>query len=76
MYKSNITINGIDTARRFVAVTAKYPQIKITLNDKDYKIDAHSIIGILSLDLSKPVAIEAEGELLDRFIDDLKPFTV
>lgn len=76
MYSTDITINGIDAARAFVALTAKYPQIQITLNHNEYSIDAHSIIGILSLDLEKPVALEAEGENLDSFIEELKPFTV
>ena len=76
MYSTNISINGIDAARAFVAMTAKYPMIKITLNHNEYSIDAHSIIGILSLDLSKPIAIEANGDDMDSFIEDLKPFTV
>lgn len=76
MYKSQITINGIDAARNFVAMTAKYPKIRITLNHNEYEINAHSIIGILSLDLSKPIEIEAEGDDLEPFINDLKPFSV
>ena len=76
MYSTDITIKGIDAARTFVALTAKYPQIRITLNHNEYSIDAHSIVGILSLDLDKPVALEAEGEELDSFIEELKPFTV
>ena len=76
MYSTNIAINGIDKAREFVAMTAKYPQIKITLNHNEYSIDAHSIIGILSLDLTKPILVEAEGTEMDAFIEDLKPFTV
>lgn len=76
MYSTNININGVNGAREFVALTAKYPQIQITLNHNEYSIDAHSIIGILSLDLSKPIALEAEGEDIDAFIEALKPFTV
>lgn len=76
MYKSQITINGIDSARSFVAMTAKYPDIRITLNHNEYEINAHSIIGILSLDLSKSIEVEAEGDDLEPFINDLKPFSV
>ena len=76
MYKSQITINGIDAARRFVTMTAKYPEIRITLNHNEYEINAHSIIGILSLDLSKPIELEAEGNDIEPFINDLKPFSV
>ena len=57
-------------------MTAKYPKISITLNHNEYSINAHSIIGILSLDLTKPITVEAEGENLDSFVEALKPFTV
>ena len=76
MFSTKIRINGIDSARAFVAMTAKYPQIRITLNHNEYSIDAHSIIGILSLGLSKPIDLDAEGENMDSFIEALKPFTV
>lgn len=76
MYSTKIMIKGVDAARAFVAMTAKYPGVRITLNHNEYSIDAHSIIGILSLDLSKPIAVEAEGDELDNFIEALKPFTV
>lgn len=76
MYHGNIHINGIDQARAFVAMTEKYPEIKITLNCDEYAVDAHSIIGILSLDLSKPILLSAEGGDLNALIDDLKPYTV
>ena len=76
MYNAHISIKGINDARDFVAMTTKYPQIRITLNHNEYSIDAHSIIGILSLDLTKPIALDAEGDKIEEFIEDLKPFTV
>lgn len=76
MYSTKISINGIDAARAFVAMTSKYPGVKITLNHNEYSIDAHSIVGILSLDLSKHITLEAEGENLDSFKEALEPFTV
>ena len=76
MYNGSIHINGIDMARDFVTLTAKYPKLRIMLNCEEYVVDAHSIIGILSLDLSQPIEISAEGEGLDEFVDGLKPYTV
>ena len=76
MYSTKIKISGVDSARAFVAMTAKYPHIRITLNHNEYSIDAHSIIGILSLDLTKPIDLEADGVNIDSFIEALKPFTV
>lgn len=74
--KRTITIPNIETARNFVAMTAKYPFIKLNLNCDDYSIDAHSIIGILSLDLSKPLELDIDGEISNDFVLDLEPYTV
>ena len=76
MYHCTITIKSIERARAFVAMTAKYPKIKIMLTCQEYCVDAHSIIGILSLDLSSTIDLTAEGDDLDALISDLKPFTV
>ena len=71
-----IHISDLDMARAFVATTAKYPDIKIMLNCEEYSVDAHSIIGILSLDLSQPLTLCAEGGNLNGLIADLEPYTV
>lgn len=76
MYNGKILINSLDSARAFVALTAGYPEEKITLTSNEYQVDAHSIIGILSLDLSQPLDISAEGKNTKKFIDEIKPFTV
>ena len=76
MYHGKILINGIDSARSFVALTAKYPELKIMLRCEEYEVDAHSIIGILSLDLSRQIDVTAEGDSAEEFAVDLKPFTV
>lgn len=76
MYNGKILINGIEPAREFVALTADYPRLRIMLNSHEYSVDAHSIIGILSLDLTQPLDISVEGEDTERFVDALKPFTV
>lgn len=76
MYTCDISINNIETARAFVNMTSKFPAIVITLNSEEYTIDAHSIIGILSLDLSRPIRLEAQGEDIESFVEALEPFTV
>ncbi len=76
MFTKTLSIPNIDAARAFVGITAKYPRTIITLISEEYKIDAHSIIGILSLDLSRPITLEADGEGIDTLELDLEPFTV
>lgn len=62
MYKSTIMIKDIDTAREFVDKMGKYMDTKVTLNSGDYSIDGHSIIGIISLDITKPIEVIVDGE--------------
>ena len=56
-----ISLNSIDKVKSFVNEITKYD------NDGRYVIDAKSIMGIFSLDLSKPIDlnIHAEGNVDD-----------
>lgn len=76
MFYGKIRIKNVEEARAFFEMTAKYPDLRIMLESNEYKVDGHSIIGILSLDLSRPLTISAEGEETKEFIYDLQPFTV
>ena len=76
MFNGKIHIKNVEEARAFFEMTARYPDLRITLESDEYKVDGHSIIGILSLDLSRPLTISADGEDTEAFIDDLQPFTV
>ena len=71
-----ISLNSIDKVKAFVNEITKYD------NDYDlvsgrYVIDAKSIMGIFSLDLSKPIDlnIHAEGEL-DDIMAALEPYII
>ena len=71
-----ISLNSIDKVKSFVNEITKY------YNDFDlvsgrYVIDAKSIMGIFSLDLSKPIDlnIHADGEL-DDILAALEPYII
>ncbi|MBQ7964819.1 MAG: HPr family phosphocarrier protein [Ruminococcus sp.] len=74
MYNSTITIKDIDTARGFVDKMAKFMDTDITLNSGDYSIDGHSIIGIISLDLSKPIEVILSDNAPSELIDIIKQY--
>lgn len=76
MYECTITISSIDMARAFVDMINKYKDIKVDLIYENYCIDAHSIIGLLSLDFSKPITLKAKGDINENFKNDLKPYTI
>lgn len=76
MYNSTIFIKDIDTAREFVDKMGKFMDTKITLKSGDYCIDGHSIIGIISLDITKPIEVEASGNVTDELVEILKQYAI
>ena len=75
MYRKQIFLKDLDEVKHFVEMTAKYEKLKINLISGIYTIDAHSIIGIVSLDISTPILLEVpEEEPSAEFIEDIKKF--
>ncbi len=72
-----VSLNSIDKVKTFVNEISKY-DFDFDLVSGRYVIDAKSIMGIFSLDLSKPIDlnIHAEGEKLDEVLAGLKPYVV
>lgn len=64
-----ISLNSIDKVKSFVNEITKYDN-DFDLVSGRYVIDAKSIMGIFSLDLSKPIDlnIHAEGDLSDILV--------
>ena len=69
-----ISLNSIDKVKSFVNEISKFDN-DFDLVSGRYVIDAKSIMGIFSLDLSKPLnlAIHAE-ENLDEILEVIKPY--
>ena len=76
MITVKISLNSIDKVKSFVSDISKY-ESDFDLVSGRYVIDAKSIMGIFSLDLSKPIdcTIHAE-EGVDEILKDLAPYTV
>ena len=71
-----ISLNSIGKVKSFVNAITQF-DFDFDLISGRYVIDAKSIMGIFSLDLSKPIdlAIHTE-ENLDTIMDVLKPYLV
>lgn len=69
-----ISLNSIDKVKSFVNAITQF-DYDFDLISGRYVIDAKSIMGIFSLDLSKPIdlAIHAEEEL-DTILEVIKPY--
>ena len=71
-----ISLNSIDKVKSFVNDISKF-NYDFDLVSGRYVIDAKSIMGIFSLDLSKPIdlCIHAEEDL-DAVLEMLKPYLI
>ena len=72
-----ISLNSIDKVKSFVNDISKF-NFDFDLVSGRYVIDAKSIMGIFSLDLSKPIElnIHAEGENLDAVMEKLTSYII
>lgn len=75
MYTTKIFLRDLTHVKQFAAMTAKYDKLKINLISDIYTIDAHSLIGIISLDISDPMVLELpDEEPSEAFLADVQPF--
>ena len=73
----SISLNSIDKVKAFVNDISKY-EFDFDLVSGRYVIDAKSIMGIFSLDLSKPIDLNshAEGSNLENVLEVLNPYII
>lgn len=71
-----ISLNSIDKVKAFVNEVTKFDS-DFDLVSGRYVIDAKSIMGIFSLDLSKPIDLNIHNDAqADNIVNALKPFIV
>ena len=72
-----ISLNSIDKVKSFVNAITQF-NFDFDLISGRYVIDAKSIMGIFSLDLSKPINlnVHAEGSSLDEVLKVLAPYII
>ena len=73
-----ISLNSSDKVKSFVNDLVRFTDVDLDLVSGRYVIDAKSIMGIFSLDLSKPIDlnIHADESRLDEIVDTLKPYII
>ena len=70
-----IALNSISDVKTFVNIVSKC-DFDIDLTSGRYVVDAKSIMGIFSLDLSKPIAMEVYDDACDDLLEEIKPFII
>lgn len=54
---------------------AQFPNIMMMIRSGDYTVDAHSLIGVFSLDINKPIELLLEKEPDDNLKSAISRFT-
>ena len=75
MKKVNIKLDSIASVKKFVSVVSMH-DFDVDLASGRYAVDAKSIMGIFSLDLSNPIEVIAHTDDADKFFDEIKEFIV
>lgn len=75
MTNTFIMLNSIADVKEFVTTVSKY-DFDVDLESGRYAIDAKSIMGIFSLDLSKKIKLVAHTEDASAFMAEIAKFEV
>ena len=73
MKKFSILLSSINDVKNFVNLVSRF-DCDVDLVSGRYVVDAKSIKGIFSLDLSKPIDIEIHNDDCDALGEELKPY--
>ena len=73
MKSANIRLSLVENVNKFVNIVSKYP-FDMDLRAGRHVVDAKSILGIFSLDLSRPIALEIYSDDCDQLMEEIKPF--
>lgn len=75
MVELNIRLQTVSQVKAFVNLINQYSS-KVDLISGHYIVDGKSIMGILSLDLNRPVLARIKGEPEDELLKQLQRFVI
>ena len=75
MKSTTIKLSTIDDVKEFVATVSKC-DFDVDLISGRYAVDAKSIMGIFSLDISKEIRLDAHTDAADDFFKAIDKFVV
>lgn len=75
MQSFNICLKSINDVKDFVNAVNKY-DFDVDLTSGRYIVDAKSIMGIFSLDLSRSIKIDVHSEDCAQFLGEMQKFIV
>jgi phosphotransferase system HPr-like phosphotransfer protein len=69
----NVQLNALGDIQKFVNAAGLY-EAAIDMVSGRYVIDAKSLLGVLTLDLSKPVELRIYGDHPENFLEAIRPY--
>ena len=75
MKEIKVCLNSIADVKKFVNMVSMF-DCDIDLVSERYIVDAKSIMGIFSLDLSKPIKVEVYSDDTEEFTKEMQEFIV
>jgi len=69
----NIKLSLVENVNKFVNIVSRYP-FDMDLRAGRHVVDAKSILGIFSLDLSRPITLEIYSDDCEKLIEEITPF--
>ena len=70
----DVILSSIGDVKDFVNIVSKY-SYEIDLVSGRYVVDAKSIMGIFSLDLTKPIRVEIHADNCDDLLSEINKFS-
>ena len=71
----NIRLSLAENVKTFVNIVSRYPY-DVDLRVGRHVVDGKSILGIFSLELSKPITLEIYSDHCDDLLEELRPFII
>ena len=73
MKSVTIRLSLVENVNNFVNIVTRYPY-EMDLRAGRHVVDAKSILGIFSLDLSRPITLEIYSDDCGDLLEQIKPF--
>ncbi len=68
-----IRLSLVENVNKFVNIVTRYP-FEMDLRAGRHVVDAKSILGIFSLDLTRPITLEVYSDECDELLKEIEPF--
>ena len=75
MTEVKIRLSLAEQVKAFVNILTRF-EYEMDLSSGRHKVDAKSILGIFSLDLSQPIMLEIHSDSCSDLLEEIKPFSV